>query len=221
MKKFHYIFKKKKSYEPNTLDKDSDSDDNEIEVKSHSNHIYFYSAVTNKSAQQLNIILKEIEEELLNKYKQCEHHREYIYLHINSYGGSIFSSFSIIDTIKNLKIPVISIIEGTAASAASLISIVCDYRIIYQTSYMLIHQLSSMTWGKMSEIEEEVVNLKELMKQIKILYKTYSDIPESEIEELLKHDLWWNAEICLEKGLVDELKTTARKYPFVKEHLDI
>ena len=133
----------------------------------------------------MNIKLKEIEEELLNKYKQYEHHKEYIYLHINSYGGSIFSAFSIIDTIKNLKIPVISIIEGGAAEAATLISIVCDYRIIYKTSYMLIHQLSSITWGKMTEIEEDVVNLKELMKQIKILYKTYSNITEEKIEELL------------------------------------
>lgn len=86
---------------------------------------------------------------------------------------------------------------------------------------MLIHQLSSITWGKMSEIEEDVVNLKELMKQIKILYKTYSNITEEEIEELLKHDLWWNADICLENGLVDELKTTTRKYSFAKEYLDI
>ena len=86
---------------------------------------------------------------------------------------------------------------------------------------MLIHQLSSITWGKMTEIEEDVVILKELMKQIKILYKTYSNITEEKIEELLKHYLWWNADICLEKGLVDELKTTTRKYSFTKEYLDI
>ena len=190
MGKNHYIFKKKKQDNSDEPDKNTngDGDMGGNEVKNHNNHIYFYSEVNNKSAQQLNIKLKEIEEKLMNKYKQYEHHKEYIYLHINSYGGSVFSAFSIIDTIKNIKIPVISIIEGAAASAATLISIVCDYRIIYKTSYMLIHQLSSFTWGKMSEIEEEVVNLKELMKQIKKLYKTYSNIPEDEIEELLKHD---------------------------------
>ena len=65
---------------------DTNGVDDETEVKNHNNHIYFYSVVNNKSAQQLNIKLKEIEEELLNKYKQYEHHKEYIYLHINSYG---------------------------------------------------------------------------------------------------------------------------------------
>ena len=47
-----------------------------------------------------------------------------IYLHINSFGGSLFAAFSTIDTIINSQIPIISIVEGAAASAATLISIV-------------------------------------------------------------------------------------------------
>ena len=30
-------------------------------------------------------------------------------------------------------------------------------------------------------------------------------IPEEELEKILKHDIWWEAEKCLEYGLVDEL----------------
>ena len=36
---------------------------------------------------------------------------------------------------------------------------------------MLIHQLSSGSWGKMNELEEEMENLKELMNSIKTIYK--------------------------------------------------
>ena len=139
-----------------------------------------------------------------------------IYLHINSFGGSVFSAFSVIDTIQNMKVPVVSIIEGAAASAATLISVMCDYRIIYKTSYMLIHQLSSGSWGKMNELEEEMENLKELMNSIKKIYKENTNIPRGELNEILKHDLWWNADICLAKGLVDEIKTTDKKYKFSK-----
>ena len=152
----------------------------------------------------------------LKKYNDHNNHQEYIYLHINSFGGSVFSAFSVIDTIKNMKIPVVSIIEGAAASAATLISVMCDYRIIYKTSYMLIHQLSSGSWGKMNELEEEMENLKELMNSIKTIYKENTNIPRGEISEILKHDLWWNADICLAKGLVDEIKTTEKKYKFSK-----
>ena len=105
-----------------------------------------------------------------------------IYLHINSFGGSVFSAFSVIDTIKNLRIPVVSIIEGAAASAATLISVACDYRIIYETSYMLIHQLSSGSWGKMSELEDEMENLKELMNAIRKNRREYRDISSNPLK---------------------------------------
>ena len=192
-----------------------------IDIKVVNNHIYFYTDVKNKSAQELNIALREVENELLMKNKIHDYHKEFIYLHINSFGGSVFAAFSIIDTIRSLKVPVVSIIEGGSASAATLISVVCDHRIIYETSYMLIHQLSSCTWGKMDKLEEEMINLKELMRQIKSIYVKYANIPDEELENILTHDLWWNANICLEKGLVDEVRVTERKYSFSKELLDI
>jgi ATP-dependent Clp protease protease subunit len=70
---------------------------------------------------------------------------------------------------------------------------------------MLIHQLSSECWGKMSEIEDEVSNLKALMVKLKSVYKEHTGIPKNELKRLLKHDLWLNAEQSLEYGLVDEL----------------
>lgn len=204
--------------EDTTKNKDKywNGDNNEIETKVVDNHIYYYSSVNKKSALELNMKLKEVENKLIKKYNDYNGHQEYIYLHINSFGGSVFSAFSVIDTIKNSKIPVVSIIEGAAASAATLISVMCDYRIIYENSYMLIHQLSSGTWGKMSELEDEMENLKELMTAIRKIYKESTNIPEGEINEILKHDLWWNPQICLQKGLVDEIKTTEKKYKFSK-----
>ncbi len=220
-----YILTSTKEKEPieqtnkeNTQNKDKywNGDNNEIETKVVDNHVYYYSSVNKKSALELNMKIKEVENKLIRKYNEYNGHQEYIYLHINSFGGSVFSAFSVIDTIKNCKIPVVSIIEGAAASAATLISVMCDHRIIYENSYMLIHQLSSGTWGKMSELEDEMENLKELMAAIRKIYKESTNIPDGEINEILKHDLWWNPQICLQKGLVDEIKTTEKKYKLSK-----
>ena len=128
---------------------------------------------------------------------------------------------STIDTINSLRIPVISIIEGSAASAATMISIVCDYRIILPNSLMLIHQLSSSTWGKMDELEDEMKNLKKLMKKITDLYKKYSKIESSKLKDILKHDIWWDAKECLKKGLVDEIFENELIYTFDREKIDI
>ena len=128
-----------------------------------------------------------------------------IYLHINSFGGSLYDAYAAVDAIKNLRVPVYSIIEGCAASAGTIISVVCTKRFIGKNAHMLIHQLSSSMWGKMSEIEDEYKHLNELMKQIKRLYGEYTKISKKELTELLKHDIWLNPQTCIQYGLVDAI----------------
>ena len=70
---------------------------------------------------------------------------------------------------------------------------------------MLIHQLSSFCWGKHSEFIDEIENQKKLMGMIKDIYKKYTKVPMSKLDEILKHDLWFNAEECIKYGLVDEI----------------
>jgi ATP-dependent protease ClpP protease subunit len=43
------------------------------------------------------------------------------------------------------------------------------------------------------------------MKTIKDYYKEKTKIPASELDEILKHDVWWNAKKCLKYGLVDAI----------------
>ena len=43
------------------------------------------------------------------------------------------------------------------------------------------------------------------MKKIKNIYEEYTLIPKRKLNEILKHDLWWDAKTCLEYGLVDEI----------------
>lgn len=191
--------------------------DANIDIKVRRNHIYFYSDVNKKSAMDLNIKLKDVEKEILEMYKSHNFHKEYIYLHINSYGGCVFSCLSIIDTINNLKVPVVSIVEGAAASAATMISIVCDQRLIHQNAYMLIHQLSSSYWGKMDQIEEEITNLKELMEKIKQIYNKHSNINNQQIDDILKHDYWWNAQTCIQHGLVDQIINNQKLFQFQQD----
>jgi ATP-dependent Clp protease protease subunit len=171
------------------------------------NHIYFYSEVDRDSIRELIEGLREAEEYCLRTKRQMNLKKVPIYLHINSYGGCIFSALNAIDYIEACKIPVYTIIEGSTASAGTLISVCGKKRFIRPNAHMLIHQLSSECWGKMSEIEDEVSNLKALMVKLKSVYKEHTGIPKNELKRLLKHDLWLNSEQSIEYGLVDELWT--------------
>jgi ATP-dependent Clp endopeptidase proteolytic subunit ClpP len=169
------------------------------------NHIYFYSEVDRDSIRELIEGLRQAEEYCLQTKRQMNLKKVPIYIHINSYGGCIFSALNAIDYIEACAVPVYTIIEGSSASAGTLISVCGKKRFIRPNAHMLIHQLSSECWGKMSEIEDEVANLKALMMKLKSIYKEHTAIPKNELKRLLKHDLWLNAEQSLEYGLVDEL----------------
>ena len=61
--------------------------------------------------------------------------------------------------------------------------------------------------GKLTEIEDDYKNVTQMHNTIKDIYKKHTNIRETELEEMLKHDLWWTADKCLQEGLVDELWT--------------
>ena len=174
-------------------------------VYSHDNHIYYYASVTKKSALDLNTEIRKVTRTLKRLSSDYNSDPPPIYLHINSFGGSVFAALSVIDTIQYNPIPVYTIIEGAAASAATMISVHGKKRFITESGHMLIHQLSSGFWGKMCEIEDEAKNLKNLMKVIKKIYKKKSTIPNDKLGEILKHDLWWNSKKCMKYGLVDKI----------------
>jgi len=182
---------------------DNNDDDNNVVLKK--NHIYFYSDVTQKSCLRLNQIIRNLNTELSQFIIEYNCKPPNIYLHINSSGGSLLSAFSTIDTIKNSKIPIISIIEGFAASAATIISIVCHKRYCTENSLMLIHQLSSKYTGKYEEIKDEFTNDTQLMTVIYKLYREHTTMKLKAIKKVLKGNLWWDINKCIQNGLVDEI----------------
>ena len=91
------------------------SDDNNI-VETKHNRIYFYSEVTRKKNLQLNLTIKNLEGDLLHGAQLAQGDPRKLYIHINSYGGSVFAGFSSVDYITSCKVPTVSVIEGCAAS---------------------------------------------------------------------------------------------------------
>ena len=175
------------------------------EIKVIGNNIYLYSDINQELALNFNTQLKKLEEKLIIVSIQYDCELPNINIHINSEGGEVFSALSMVDSIKSCKVPITTIVEGQAASAATLISIVADTRKITSNSYMLIHQISSGFEGKHNEFKDEMKNLNRLMKSMKKIYKEYTNLDESKLDSCLKKDIWWSSKFCLDNGLVDEI----------------
>lgn len=219
MSRFMYKYrngpKKQRAIKKNEPDEDEEEDgdgggggggytDNQ-KISRENNHVYFHAEVNRGTIFQVIIHLRAAEEACILMNHRYSTTDIPIYLHINSFGGSVFDAMTAIDVIQNSKVPVYTIIEGATASAGTLMSVVGKKRFMRPNAYMLIHQLSSGCWGKMAEIEDEFKNLQSLMLHIKNIYKENAKIPKKELSDILKHDLWWDKDTCIQYGLVDEV----------------
>jgi ATP-dependent protease ClpP protease subunit len=169
------------------------------------NRIYFYSRIETEKILQLNRNILSMGINLQREATIQNREPANIYLHIQSYGGSIFAGMAGMDEIIKSVVPVHTMIDGCCASAATFLSVCGKRRFINRHAYMLIHQLSSFMWGKYEEFKDEMQNLDKIMVMIKQVYKEYTKIPMSKLDEILKHDLWFDADQCKEYGLVDEI----------------
>ena len=174
-------------------------------VENNNNDIYFYGAVTMASCYSLKNQLIELNTRSKLFKAQFNSEPPPIRLHIQSPGGSLLHSFYIIDLIQSLDTPVYTYIDGFAASAATLISVVGKKRFITKNSLMLIHQLSASEDGKYNQLKDSIDNFDTMMNNICNIYLKNTHLNESTLAILLSHDLWLNSETAYEYGLVDEI----------------
>jgi len=187
------------------LNTTEEEEEEETEIVVINNEIFFYSYI------EKTIILKLRTEltKLINKHRiysitnnvECTPIR----LYINSEGGELSSALSIVDLIERSEVPIHTIIEGEAASAATLISVVGHKRFITKNSHMLIHQVRGGMWGKMQEFEEEILNMKMYSDKLIQIYKKTTHLSEEKLTKILKKDILWDSKKCLKYGLVDAI----------------
>ena len=174
------------------------------------NRIYFKTNVNDNSVESLIRII----ENKVHKYKKLAQNKSIahcepapLYLHITSFGGSLLACFRAIDAIRRCEIPIYTVIDGYAASAGTLMSVVGKRRYMTPSSYMLIHQLSSGSIGKYWEIKDDFENCETWMNDIYNIYLENTNLNREQLTEYLSHDLWWKSDRCLETGLIDAVYT--------------
>jgi len=180
---------------------DDDSTSSSSSISTFSNHIYFNDEINNNTAFKLNNALRLME----TKLKALNIDNIPIYLHLTTSGGIIHSAFNIIDCMNSITLPIYTVIEGFVASAGTLISVCGEKRYIGKNAYVLIHELRSGVWGKMSEMEEEMTNIKKIQEHLINIYLEKTKIKRKKLNRILKKDIEWNAEEALEFGIADDI----------------
>lgn len=126
-----------------------------------------------------------------------------ITLWINSGGGSVYDGFAIIDTIKGLRSPVVTIIAGKACSMAGLISIIGAERLITENSVWMAHDIYGGGYDYGTKILASTEHLKELQKRVFAFLATHTKLSSADLDKARNQELWLYAEDCKKKGVVN------------------
>jgi len=87
---------------------------------------------------------------------------------IDSYGGQVYSLMSMISDLERSRIPVATIIQGKAMSCGAILFScgVDGMRYMDPHATLMIHDVSSMGWGKVEEIKADAKEVERLNQKI-------------------------------------------------------
>ncbi len=130
-----------------------------------------------------------------------------IIFYINSPGGSVYDAFAIYDTMQFVKPDIQTVGIGVQASAAAFLlsSGAKGKRLLLPHGTVMIHQPSSGTRGKVSDMEidlKEGLRLKHLLNEI---MARNTGQPIKKITEDMEKDYWMSAQEAVKYGLADKV----------------
>lgn len=134
--------------------------------------------------------------------------RKPITLYVMSYGGDLDYMWTIVDTIKLSKTPVITVNMGVAASAASLIFIAGHYRKMLPNSKVIIHEGSAQMAGDAVKVMDATDSYRKELKRMKDFILANTRIPPATLNRRKNNDWTIDATYCLDNGVCDEVVTS-------------
>lgn len=131
--------------------------------------------------------------------------RKPIMIYIDSNGGDLCATFTMIDAIHMSKTPVWTINMGAAYSGGFFTFIAGHKRFAYPHSSFLYHEGSAQTGGTSGQFENFSTFYKKQLSQLKSIVLEHTKISNELYEEKKREDWWIDANEALELGICDEI----------------
>lgn len=131
---------------------------------------------------------------------------------VNSPGGDVFDGMTIFNLLRDYKGAVTMVIDGLAASIASVIVQAADPKElrIADNAMMMIHDAWGFAIGNSAEMLEVAALLEKLDGQIADVYATRSGKKAKEFRKLMDAETWFTGEEAIAAGLADAVIESKR-----------
>lgn len=128
-------------------------------------------------------------------------------VYINSYGGEVAEGIAIYNQLKRFE-RCKTVVDGYAASIASVIFMAGKERVMSPSSLLFIHNAWMRTAGNSEQLRKDADDLEKITAASMQAYLEHVNIGEDKLKEMLDAETWLNADEAVEMGFATE-KTAA------------
>lgn len=130
---------------------------------------------------------------------------------INSPGGDVFDGLAIYNALKSFPGNVSTVVDGLAASAASVVAMAGDTVAMSEAALMMVHRAWALAIGNRNDMADMVTTLDKVDGQLAGIYARRTGQPTAAMLALMdgKSDgTWFTAQEAIDAGLTDEIAAT-------------
>ena len=130
-----------------------------------------------------------------------------ITIKLNSCGGDLYTGIAIHNALKGLKGHKTVIIEGIAASAASVIACAGDDVQVYPGSMIMIHGVAGMFWDYMTigDLKQAIKGFDAAEQAIAEIYHAKTGTDTDTLRSMMTKETWMVGQTAVDKGFANTL----------------
>ena len=123
-----------------------------------------------------------------------------INVYINSYGGEVAEGLAIYNALRRHKATVRTYCDGFACSAASIVFMAGDERVMSNASLLMIHNAWMLAMGDQNDLRKNADDLEVINAATIQAYLNHVNISEDKLKEMMDAETWISAADALEMG---------------------
>ena len=122
-----------------------------------------------------------------------------ITLRVNSPGGDAFAGVAIYNLLKASNKPVNVIVDGMAASAASIVCMAGDTITMNDGTVMMIHEAQGCAMGDEATMTKMADTLKTVTGSIADIYANKTGMSKNKVLEMMKEETWMDPKVAVKQ----------------------
>lgn len=130
---------------------------------------------------------------------------------INSYGGDVAEGLAIYSLLSSFKGHLTTIVDGFACSAASVIFMAGQIRIVPEQGLLMIHNAWSYAEGDSNTMKKMAEDLEKITQPSVNIYTSKTKLSEEEIKEKMDRETWITSKEAFDWGFATSIERNEAK----------